>query len=74
MSTKQTDEGKISNPEGRILFDNMLLIQPHFFGKRKRIQWEKPFDRRSFFSIYTSFKKCYYLYFVKIKRVLYYTF
>ena len=45
-----------------ILLSKLLLMQPHFFGKRKRVQWEKPFDRRSFFSIYTSFKKCYYLF------------
>ena len=67
MSAKQTDEGKISNPEGRILFDNMLLIQPHFLKKEKGFNG-KNLLTEEVFSVFTHLSKSAIIFLFIIKK------
>ena len=67
MSAKQTDEGKISNPEGGILLDNMLLIQPHFLEKENGFNG-KNLLTEEVFSVFTHLSKSAIIFLFIIKK------
>ena len=62
-----TDEGKISNPEGRILLSKLLLMQSHFLEKENGFNG-KNLLTEEVFSVFTHLSKSAIIFLFIIKK------